>query len=156
MNNVVTISLKTKACQFDNFVVTDGIVSCHDDNLWCHQWRQSCQIDDHLFSAFTIPQSWINIVIISFNSPLPDTYWHSGCQESIMICGTNNTVVGWFVVGFKFVVILTLLPLDKMAGVSQTTVSYAFSWMKIFVFRFKFHWSLLLRVQLTISEHWFR
>ena len=42
-----TKSLKTKCRQFDNFVVT---VSCHNDNLRCHQLRQSCQIDDLLFS----------------------------------------------------------------------------------------------------------
>ena len=29
--------------QFDNFDVTGGTVSCHNDNLWCHQSRQSCQ-----------------------------------------------------------------------------------------------------------------
>ena len=31
----------------------------------------------------------------------------------------------------------------------------AFYWMKIFEFRLKFHWSFSLRVQLTISKHWF-
>ena len=51
---------------------------------------------------------------------------------------------------------LTHLPLDKMVTVSQTTVSNAFSWMKGFVFWFNFHWSLCLRVQLTISQRWFR
>ena len=45
---------------------------------------------------------------------------------------------------------------DKMAAVSQTTFSNAFSWMKIFEFRLKFHWSLFLRVQSTIFQHWFR
>ena len=50
---------------------------------------------------------------------------------------------------------LTHLPLDKMAAISQTTFSNAFSWMKMLEFPFKFHWSLFLRVQLTISEHWF-
>ena len=39
---------------------------------------------------------------------------------------------------------LTHLPLDKMAAISQTTVSNAFSWKKRFVFRFVFHWSLFL------------
>ena len=29
-------------------------------------------------------------------------------------------------------------------------------WMKSFVFWFEFHWSLFLRVQLTIIQHWFR
>ena len=34
--------------------------------------------------------------------------------------------------------------------------SNAFYWMKMFVFWLKFHWSLFLRVQLTIYQHWFR
>ena len=45
---------------------------------------------------------------------------------------------------------------DTMAAFSQTTVWNAFSWMKILEFRLKFHWSLFLRVQLTIFQHWFR
>ena len=44
----------------------------------------------------------------------------------------------------------------KMAASSQTTFSNAFSWMKMYEFRFKFHWSLFLRVQSTICKHWFR
>ena len=48
---------------------------------------------------------------------------------------------------------LTHLPLDKMAAISQTIFSGAFSWMKSFVFWLKFHWNLF---QLTISQHWFR
>ena len=31
----------------------------------------------------------------------------------------------------------------------------AISWMKMFEYRLKFHWSLFLRVHLTISQHWF-
>ena len=50
---------------------------------------------------------------------------------------------------------LTHLPWDKMATISQTTFSNAFSWMKSFVFQVNFHWNLFLRVQLTISQHWF-
>ena len=45
---------------------------------------------------------------------------------------------------------------DKMAAISQTTCSSAFSWMKMFEFWLKFHWSLFLRVQLTIIQHCFR
>ena len=51
---------------------------------------------------------------------------------------------------------LTHLPLDKMAAISQTIFSDAFSWMKSFLFWLKFHWSLFLRVQLTVIQHWFR
>ena len=45
---------------------------------------------------------------------------------------------------------------DKMAAVSQTILSNAFSWMKMLEFWLRFHWSLFLRVQLTIFQHWFR
>ena len=45
----------------------------------------------------------------------------------------------------------THLPLDKMAVISQTIFSDAFSSMSSFVFWLKFHWSLFLRVQLTIT-----
>ena len=39
-----------------------------------------------------------------------------------------------------------------MATFSQTIFSDAFSWMKSFVFWSQFHWSLFLRVQLTITS----
>ena len=45
---------------------------------------------------------------------------------------------------------------DKMAAISQTTLPHSFSWMKMLEFRFKFHWSLFLRVRLTTFQHWFR
>ena len=45
---------------------------------------------------------------------------------------------------------------DKMDAILQTTFSNAFYWMRMFKYRLKFHWSLFLRVQLTISQHWFR
>ena len=44
----------------------------------------------------------------------------------------------------------------KMVAIFRTTYSNAFSWMKMYEFRLRFHWSLFLRVQLTISQHWFR
>ena len=45
---------------------------------------------------------------------------------------------------------------DKMAAISQTTISKSFSWMKIYEFSLKFHWSLFLGAQITIFHHWFR
>ena len=59
----------------------------------------------------------------------------------------------------RFIIFLCVLltqPLDKMAGIPQRIFSYVFSWMKSFIFWFKLHWSRFLRVQLTITEHWFR
>ena len=51
---------------------------------------------------------------------------------------------------------LTLWGRDKMDAISQTTYSNAFSWMKMYEFRLKFHWSLFPWIQLTIFQHWFR
>ena len=44
----------------------------------------------------------------------------------------------------------------QIAAVFQTTFSNRFRWMKMYEFRLKFHWSLFLRVQLTIFHDWFR
>ena len=43
-----------------------------------------------------------------------------------------------------------------MAAIFLTTFSNAFSWMKTYEFKFRFHWKLFLWVQLTIFQHWFR
>ena len=53
-------------------------------------------------------------------------------------------------------ILLTHLGRDKMDAISQTTLSNAFSWIKRYEFRLIFHWSLFLRFQLTIFQHWFR
>ena len=45
---------------------------------------------------------------------------------------------------------------DKMAAVTQTKFSNAFSWIQMYELSLKFHWSLFLRFQLTIFQHWFR
>ena len=51
MSAVTQLSLKTNGHLFKNFVVIVGTVSCHYDNLRCCNSRQSCQIDDLLFSV---------------------------------------------------------------------------------------------------------
>ena len=45
---------------------------------------------------------------------------------------------------------------DKMASMFQTTFSSTFSWMRMYEFWLRFHWSLFPMVQLTIFQHWFR
>ena len=56
----------------------------------------------------------------------------------------------------KFIYLLTHWGRDIMDAISQKTFSSAFCRTKIFEFRLNFHWSLFLRVQLTIFQHWFR
>ena len=57
---------------------------------------------------------------------------------------------------FPHKLILTDWGWEKMADIFQTTFSNAFSWMKMYKFWLRFHWSLFRRVQLTISHSWFR
>ena len=45
---------------------------------------------------------------------------------------------------------------DKIDAILQTTLSNAFSWMKMFEYWLKFHWSLFPMVQLRIFQQWFR
>ena len=45
---------------------------------------------------------------------------------------------------------------DKIATISQTTFSKAFSWMKMYENSVRFHWYLFIRFEPTISQHWFR
>ena len=60
---------------------------------------------------------------------------------------------GWDI-GSEYSETLTHPPLDKMAAISQTIFSDAFSWMKSLLFWSKFHWSLFLIVQWTLTQHW--
>ena len=45
---------------------------------------------------------------------------------------------------------------DRMDAIWKKTFSNAVSWMKMFAFRFQSHWTLFLRVQLTICRHLIR
>ena len=62
----------------------------------------------------------------------------------------------WSILPIFFGATLTHWGRDTMDAISQTIYSNAFSWMKMFEFRLKFHWSLFPRAQLTIFQHWFR
>ena len=52
----------------------------------------------------------------------------------------------------KVWILLNSSPLDKLATISQPIFSDAFSWMKMYEFRLRFHFILFLRVQLTIFQ----
>ena len=58
--------------------------------------------------------------------------------------------------GIVLMFYLTHLSLHEMADILADDISNAFSWMEIIVYRFKCHWYLFPRVQLTIRQHWFR
>ena len=82
--------------------------------------------------------SWIEIFIFSIRFHW-NLFVHVGVQ--LTISGYWLTHWGW----------------DEIAAISQIIFSYAFSWIELkpYNFRFRFHWSLFLRFQLTIFQHWF-
>ena len=89
------------------------------------------------------------IIIIMFINPsvkititlhVPSRYFNSPCIQRIRLISFMSLC-------------LNSSPLDKMATISQTKFSHAFvhEWKVLY-----FHSSLLLRVQLTVSQHWCR
>ena len=78
------------------------------------------------------------------------------CSIMLLACLIKVSLVGWIDSLTLCYSMLTHLPLDKLDAISQTILSYAFSWMKSFVFWLKFHWIFSLRFQLTITHHWIR
>ena len=75
--------------------------------------------------------------------------------HSVLLQNFNNTNY-WGAIRNSDLYALTHWGRDKMAAISQTTFSSAFSWMKIYEFRLRFRWSLFLRFELTIFQYWFR
>ena len=72
------------------------------------------------------------------------------------ICETENIYIHAINHSYPGYLFLTHWGRDVVVAISQTTFSNAFSWKKLFEFRLGFHWSLFLRFELTIFQHWFR
>ena len=78
-------------------------------------------------------------------------------QNAIPININNTELIYIYIHIYPLLLILTHWGRDKRTPFrSQTIISNAFYWMKMFEFRLKFHWSLFPSVQLTIFLQWFR
>ena len=84
---------------------------------------------------------WSNPEGYGWNPNFPN---HKRTQQIVNY--VDHTLTEWF----------THWGWDKMPAVSQTAFSNAFSWMKMYEFRLRFHWCLFLMFQLTLFQHWFR
>ena len=73
-------------------------------------------------------------------------YYHYCFYLSGVICFMHIFHIGRRRVFGTESVLLTHWGRDKMAAISQTTFSSVFSWMKMFYFWIKFHWTLFLKV----------
>ena len=134
------------------FPFDDVIVYCRITIIWATEinsfwptdviWRHGAEpkLTQVMVCCLTVPSHYLNQCWRIINGVL----WHS---DEGNFTSTHELYPQH---------VLTHFPLDKMAAISQTIFSDAFSWMKNFVFWLKFHWSLLLRVQLAVTQHWFR
>ena len=86
---------------------------------------------------------------------LMDHLYNNPCWPLVVKCVTHIKQSPGTYDDNKGIEFNTLRP-RQMTAVSQTTLSNAFSWMKMVEFRLRFHCSLFLSVQLTIIQHWFR
>ena len=100
--------------------------------------------------------SWIRSIVLS-NLSFIDTWSCCDTNRSHITSSTISKCIYWFFSNIDFQLrLFTHWGRDKTAAISKTTFSNVFSWMKIYEFRSRFHWSLFLRFKLTISQHWFR
>ena len=135
--------------------VRQQVLSWTDDGLayWyaCATWPQCVQALNWFVSL--IPVGKLILVFhfrnkilkyIIINTCIKSLHWYIGLMKSTLVklMALYNTLINW--------------GQDKMAANFLITFSNAFSWMKIYEFRLRFHLSLFPRVQLTIFQHWLR
>ena len=121
-----------------------------DEIFKCNYLGKKLYFDSNFTEICLQSFNWQYVSISSGNSLVPN-WWQN-------ITRTSGDPVHWRIIHAITTqcVNLTHWGREKMDAISQTTFWSAFSWMKIFELRLKFHWSLFLRVQLTIFQHWFR
>ena len=142
-------------CLMRDFINLNRLYKAHRTNVW---W---------IMKVFRL--HWRNKVSV-FNSKGQIVLVKLACNEIIHIsevtssslngistdcCTTIRVLLEICSLG-PLIIYLTHWDRDEMAAILHTTFSNAFSWMKMYDFRWKCHWILFLMVQLTISQHWFR
>ena len=128
-------------------------------------WGNYGRLDN---SLWPIDPIWHRVSWSSTHCGLFINTWHQAVrsvviQEMACLSGGGNaavTLTGNIFPSNSYWIIcdsaLTHWSRDQIDAITQTTFSSAFFWTKIFEFRLQCHWSLFLRVQLTIFQHWFR
>ena len=128
--NFQTVENVSQFCAYVFFGTTFTV--CYHHNWFCGSWMYI--IAQYINQYKNILKQWFRFVVLFTDSQTHHKYMDSGLVLPV----------------------LTYWGRDKMDAISQTKFWSAFSWMEMFEFRLKFHWSLFPRVQLTILQHWFR
>ena len=176
LSRIISVTLKTKSCRNANIDVTGGTVGCHNDNLRCHQWRQSWHYDNSWFSVYV-------------NSILFDL--HIFCEMPIIVIMFYWCLIAcdWLAIFFFLILVKIKLemslciafillsaqtlhdPYKHLFNAINTTVAVAVDVLSICMtswhehaFLIARHWRVylvvslnyLLNEELTICQHWFR
>ena len=78
------------------------------------------------------------------------------CGMILLILSQTSTVAVYAITDYYLYQDLTHWGRDHIYAVLKTVFLNAYSWMKLYEFILRFHWSLFLKVQLTYFKHWFR
>ena len=158
--NPVSLLIYVKSClSFNSFIMVSWLTnSLKPHDTYMRQWTTgpllkimawtNTDLDPYIFSKENESKNIYNLVIIVSRLQYVQTF----CQHihAFWVQSVWNTLYeqwDWYRWCLS-----THWGRDKMAGILLMT----FSWMKIYKFHIQFHWSLFVRFQLTISQHWFR
>ena len=128
--------------------------------IFCHRSDENsskfkCKV---VTTKFCVNNTYV--LLFKYNSFLWSDDKRLNCNRKILNCGWKNCQ--WnalqIISNFQYILltVLTHWGLDEIDAILQTTFSNAFSWMKMYEFRLRFHWNLFPGIQLTIFQHWFR
>ena len=137
-----------------NVLVKANAPVCHHDQLKCLEAKHS----DHSQDGHN--QHGSDRILHRLVHPINERqYYNVSCCLSLaghihnIISASSHIAKSH---GTCIIVMLTPWGRDKMDAILQKAFSSAFSWMKMFEFQLRYHWSLFLKVQSTIFQHWFR
>ena len=158
-------------CNFKLFCITSH---CHVLR-WNYKWKFNTELCQSLYVfdlAMTLQlqhhllylYGWLCLAdgTVTTNCLEEVMSLRQSAQETQLVCSMDGSILHKCRIHPKqyhkdcTLLCLTHLPRDKRPPFWQKTFSNVFSWMKMIQFCCKFHWNLLLGVQLTINEHWFR
>ena len=137
--------------------VTVGAQLLWSGRYGCNNGRYGCTIVMSYIEINKAVSQWLLTfnLCVSVTWPLTCAF-HIPCTHTPEIidmhrgmCDNGNKVI----ICFSFE---AHHPINKRATILQKISSDAFSWVRSRVLWSKFHWSLFLRVQVKISEYWFR
>ena len=133
--------------------------------LLCEWIFQNIELNAAHHLRFVVETLWSPKTMLLIKSP---KIWVSTRAITFCLCVLWKACITWhfWATNRKLTFSWKITPQDaipplnslrpgKMDAISQTTLSNAFSWMKILEIRLEIYWGLFLRILLTIFQHWF-